>query len=261
MTSLDSNRQPKRSKVPAAAVDDLQVIARSAAILEAVAANRGASPVEIGEKLGLTRTTTHRYIASLVRHGFLRRESKDRYSLGPLMLRMGVPALRSAPVSDVAAGPMSRLARMTQQTVALAVWAGPFPVVIRSEDLAQDLSTVTVRVGGQLGTDTSHAKIFFAFMTQMENRDAILDAMDVETREQIERELPTIRRTGISTATHSRRGLRAIAAPIFEHPRNLCASLAIVGRESALPADTGADIYDALRRAADDISHLMGATL
>jgi DNA-binding IclR family transcriptional regulator len=239
---------------------DLQVIARSAAILRFISSHRGAGPVEVAQNLGLTRTTTHRYIASLTGHGFLRRESKESYALGPLMLQLGVLALRSAPVADVAAGPMSRLARTTQQTVALAVWTGAFPVVIRMEEAAQNPSTVTVRVGGQLAYESSHAKIFLTFMEQMPDRDAVLAALEAEFREQLDQEMPRIRAAGVAVHDNPRRGVRAVSAPIFEHPHTLCASLALVGSERSMPADLDAEMYDSLRRAADEISHLMGVS-
>lgn len=238
---------------------DLQVIARASAILRLAATNGSVRPAEVTDEVGLRRTTAHRYVASLARHGFLRRESDDRYTFGPLMMHLGVLALRSSPVADIASRTMSELARVAQQTVALAVWAGAFPVVIRTEDVAQSPSTVTVRVGGQLGLESSHAKIFITFMEDTEDGRAVLKEMSAEDRAKIGSDMAAIRDEGIAIRTNARSGIRAVAAPVFEHPRKICASLALVGPESEMPDDTSADFYDPLRRAAHEISNLMGA--
>lgn len=244
---------------PSNETGDLQVIARASSILRLAAANGSIRPTDVTDAMGLRRSTAHRYVASLARHGFLVRESDDRYTLGPLMMHLGVLALRSSPVSDIASRTMSELARVTQQTVALAVWAGAFPVVLRTEDLAQSLSTVTVRVGGQLGLESSHAKIFLTFMDDAENVRTILAGLPAEERSAIEAEIPMIRENGIAVRTNSRSGIRAVAAPVFQHPRKICASLALVGPESKMPDDISAEPYDQLRRAAHEISNLMGS--
>ena len=71
-------RAEGNSNIPAGT----QTLVRGMTIVEAVA--RGAATLkDIGVAIGCTRSTTHRLIQSLVQAGFLCRDTKIGYGLGP----------------------------------------------------------------------------------------------------------------------------------------------------------------------------------
>ena len=92
-------------------------------IVEAVA--RGAATLkDIGVAIGCTRSATHRLIQSLVQAGFLCRDTKIGYGLGPKLDELGTLARDRSPLLSVALPHLHILAAKTQETVNISVVQG-----------------------------------------------------------------------------------------------------------------------------------------
>ena len=90
-------RATGNSNIPAGT----QTLMRGMAIVEAVA--RGAATLkDIGVAIGCTRSTTHRLIQSLAQAGFLSRDRKIGYALGPRLVELGTLARDRSPLLSVA---------------------------------------------------------------------------------------------------------------------------------------------------------------
>jgi len=105
-----------------------QTLLRGMAIIEAVAG--GAHTLSpIGERIGCTRSTTHRLVTALVQAGYLRHSATSgtgvrTYLLGPKLVEMGFLAREMLPVVQAARRHLDALAALTQDTVHLGITEG-----------------------------------------------------------------------------------------------------------------------------------------
>ncbi len=76
----------------------VQVLDRALAILDVLAeAERELGPAELGRRLSLHKTTIHRLLRVLERHGFVRQEKgHGKYRLGVRLFELGTRALAHA---------------------------------------------------------------------------------------------------------------------------------------------------------------------
>lgn len=90
---------------------------------------------EIAQACGLAPSTTHRLLASLVRHNFARQDpDTSKYALGLGLLEFGHAILNDLDVRELAAPALSELNRATGETVHLAVLDGHDLVYIDRRD-------------------------------------------------------------------------------------------------------------------------------
>jgi IclR family transcriptional regulator, pca regulon regulatory protein len=80
-----------------------QSLERGLAILSVFTHDRAALGVsELARELSLTRSTTHRYVATLARLGYLQQDNLTRkYRLGPRVLDLGFSMLGVADISEI----------------------------------------------------------------------------------------------------------------------------------------------------------------
>ena len=77
---------------------------------------------ELARMLALTRSTAHRYVATLATLGYLHQDEATRkYRLGPRVLDLGFAVLGSLELREIAAPHLRRLAETTGHTANLAV--------------------------------------------------------------------------------------------------------------------------------------------
>jgi IclR family transcriptional regulator, pca regulon regulatory protein len=100
-----------------------QSLERGLAILEAFAPDCPALGIsELAGRLGLTRSTTHRYVVTLAKLGYLYQDVATRkYRLGPRVLDLGFSVLGSLELREVAAPHLRRLTDTTGHTSNLAI--------------------------------------------------------------------------------------------------------------------------------------------
>src|SRR5207247_7063843 len=100
-----------------------QSLERGLAILSAF---RPAKPLlgisELGRDVGLSRSTTHRYVATLASLGYLQQDgTTKKYRLGPRVLDLGFSAINSMELREVAAPHLRELSDATGHTVNMAI--------------------------------------------------------------------------------------------------------------------------------------------
>ena len=100
-----------------------QSLERGLAILGAFTPDRPAIGIsELAQQLGLTRSTTHRYVATLAKLGYLDQDDATRkYRLGIRVLDLGFSVLGSLGLREIAAPHLQRLTGTTGHTSNLAI--------------------------------------------------------------------------------------------------------------------------------------------
>jgi len=100
-----------------------QSLQRGLAILSSFQSGRPLLGVsELGRDIGLSRSTTHRYVATLVALGYLQQDPATRkYRLGPRVLDLGFSAINSMELREVAGPHLRELSDETGYTVNMAI--------------------------------------------------------------------------------------------------------------------------------------------
>ena len=116
-----------------------QSLERGLAILSAFDSDRPLIGVsELSRELELSRSTAHRYIATLAQLGYLQQDpDSKRYRLGPKVLDLGFSAINSMDVREISAPHLRRLSDETGHTVNLAILDGTDVVYIERCRTAQ----------------------------------------------------------------------------------------------------------------------------
>ena len=206
-----------------------QSLERGLAILSSFSAERrsiGAS--EMAQELGLSRSTAHRYIATLAGLGYLNQDPATRkYLLGPRVLELGFTAINSMELRDVAAPHLRRLCDETGHTVNMAILDDVDIVYVerfRASRRHQNEIDLDLHVGSRLPAYcTSMGKVLLAFLPDAE-RDDLLSRITfsrrgpntLTTRTALLAELRHVRATGIAVNNEELAyGLRSVAVPVL----------------------------------------------
>jgi IclR family transcriptional regulator, pca regulon regulatory protein len=253
--------------------DTSQSVERGLAILSTFSADRRLIGVsEVAQELGLSRSTAHRYIATLARLGYLYQDPTTRkYVLGPRVLELGFTAINSMELRDVAAPHLRRLCDETGHTVNMAILDDVDIVYIercRASRRNQDAIDLDLHVGSRLPAYcTSMGKVLLAFMPDAE-RDDLLRRISfarrgpntLTSRTALLAELERVRTAGIAMNNEELAyGLRSVAVPVIAADGAAVAAVNLAAhRTMASLDDLVARIGPVMQRTAAEISAQLG---
>lgn len=250
---------PGGSETGTPSTGEIQAVSRTAQILTLFGPETPEITVaEAAERLGLNRTTLHRYFASLEAAGLLERTERNSvFTPGRLMLQLGAFAIGRRKVIQLATPHMRALTRATGLTVVLSLWGPSGPVVSHVEDDESHGTIVTVRVGVQLPLNAAQALVFLAFLPDQLTADRLLGTLPADQRMHVREQIAGIRERGLTEPILNARGISVIAAPVFDKSA-ICATLAFVGTAHLLPVDACAREMALLGETAARVTAEMG---
>ena len=149
-----------------------QSLERGLAILSSFNSDRPLIGVsELSRDLDLSRSTAHRYIATLARLGYLQQDpDSKRYRLGPRVLDLGFSAINSMDLREISAPHLRQLSDETGYTVNLAILDGIDVVYIercRTARPGQRDIDLNLHVGARLPAYcTAMGKAIIAFLPE-----------------------------------------------------------------------------------------------
>jgi IclR family pca regulon transcriptional regulator len=261
----------------AAGKADLSVsLERGLSILSAFSGNRPVLGIaDLARAVGLTKSTTHRYIATLVKLDYVQQDpDTKKYYLGPRVVDLGFAAIDSMELTRVAAPSLQALADETGYTVSMALCDGPDIVYVdrrrsgrRRTLLAMDLN---LHIGSRLPAYcTSLGKAMLAHKDPATLRE-ILDRTDMArrgpntltNREQLMAALAKVRSTGFAMNDEELApGLRSIAAPVRDRTGTVVAAINIAVHLTVSSSTTDVlvgRLESPLRRTAGEVSRRLG---
>jgi IclR family pca regulon transcriptional regulator len=250
-----------------------QSLERGLAILSSFHSDRSLIGVnEFSRGLGLSRSTAHRYVATLAKLGYLQQDpDSKRYRLGPKVLDLGFSALNSMDLLHISAPHLRQLSDETQHTVNLAILDGTDIVYVercRATRAGQPEIDLDLHVGSRLPAYcTAMGKAILAFVPE-ESLEEIIVRIDFAARgphtltdpAAFRKELGKIRASGIAVNDEELAyGLRSIAAPIRSQSGDALAALNLAVHRTMVSLDELIARYGpAVTRAAHEISLSMG---
>jgi IclR family pca regulon transcriptional regulator len=260
-------RQPRGSTAHS------QSLERGLAILSAFRSGRPLLGVsDLAREVGLSRSTTHRYIATLAGLGYLQQDPPTRkYRLGPRVLDLGFSAINSMDLRELAAPHLQALSDETGHTVNMAVLDGADIVYIercRTSRQGQREIDLNLHIGSRLPAYcTSLGKVLLAYLEPDEltevlehvrftqrGPNTLMSSTDLRT------ELQRVRVAGLAANNEELAyGLRSIAAPIRNRDGSVTAAINLAVHRSMVSLDSlVADLGPLLKRTAAEISARTG---
>lgn len=188
------------------------MLRRAAAALDEIAAEPGQLRlVDLGERLGLAKSTARRLLVGLVEVGLAGVDAQGHFSLGERLLGFGSAA--GAHVSAIFRPTIERVARATDgETVDLSVLRGQrmwFVDQIESSHRLRAVSAVGVRFPLEV---TANGKAALAALNEAD-AEAVISRFGPPVTDRLRRETAEIRRTGIAFD-------RGEHTPGFRQPRS-----------------------------------------
>lgn len=250
-----------------------QSLERGLAILSTFGAARPLLGVsELAGRVGLSRSTTHRYIATLAALGYLEQDAgSKKYRLGPRVLDLGFSAINSMELREVAAPHLRELSDAVGYTVNMAILDGLDIVYVercRTFRAGQREIDLNLHVGARLPAYcTSLGKVLLAFLPA-EELDRTLATIEfarrgpntITSRTALAAELRRVRRNGFALNNEELAyGLRSIAAPVLGADGAAVAAINLAVHSSMVSMhDLTARLSEPLLRAAADVSADLG---
>ncbi|MDH7796080.1 MULTISPECIES: IclR family transcriptional regulator [unclassified Beijerinckia] len=224
----------------------------------------------LAEKAGMSPTSLHFYLVSLVRTGLLvRNEAGNTFALGSTAIHLGLAALANIDAVQAAREPMQSLRDELGTPVCLSIWSDKGPIIVLHLPGLRT-SYWTLQVGAVLPPLSAAGRAILAYFPPPLQKEVIARALKdsqpedpwhASSVEQILAVLKEIRRTGISPRSGAVvPGFASIASPILNAEGVAVAALTVVANTPAFDDRPEGQNAEALLRVAQQISLNLGAS-
>ena len=260
--SIPSLREPRYS----------QSLERGLAILGCFTPKRPVLGIaDIADELGMSRSTTHRYVITLVALGYLEQGASRKYRLGLRVTDLGMSALNSTGLREHAHPYLEELRQRTSYTTSLAVLDGTdilFVDRVTSYRRGAAAIDLDIHTGSRIPAyATAMGKLLLADLPDPEQRELISQMKlskrgpnTITSKKALREELEDIHTAGFAVGDQELApNLYAIAAPIRDETRNTVAAVNLTAHANIITLE---ELVDALgphlTTTADRISARLG---
>lgn len=245
----------------------IQALDRALDILDLLAASNGLTLSEVAERSDQAPSTVHRMLNSLALRGMAEQDAATQsWHIGPATFRLGTAFMRRAGIVDRARPVLRALMESSGETANLGILNGDSVLF-----LSQVETHETIRAFFPPGTRSPlHAsgigKALLAFGREAALRE-LLDGTGLQrftdktliTAETLQDDLARIRHRGFSVDDEERtRGMRCIAAPVFDLSGEAIAGISVSGPTHRIGAEHIKTLGAAVVAAAGDLTQAMG---
>jgi IclR family pca regulon transcriptional regulator len=250
-----------------------QSLARGLAIMECYGPGRPTLGIaEIADELGMSRSTTHRYLTTLVALGYMEQDKRRKYRLSLRVTDLGMSALSGTGLREHAHSILEELRGRSKFTASLAVLDGAEIVYVdRLASIQRGASEgegMVVGVGSRLPAScTAMGKVLLGDLPHEECRE-LLSGVRLERRgpnaivrkSALLAELKRVSEEDFATEDEEfAKGRIAIAAPVRNESRAVVAAIDLSAHASMVSVERLADgLRSHLVAAADRISARLG---
>jgi IclR family pca regulon transcriptional regulator len=260
--SIPSLREPRYS----------QSLERGLAILSCFTPKRPVLGIaDIADELGMSRSTTHRYVITLLALGYLEQGASRKYRLGLRVTNLGMSALNSTGLREHAHPYLEELRQRTSYTTSLAVLDGTDLVYVdraRSFRRGQDSIDLDLHPGSRLPAySTAMGKILLAYLPESEQRELLASMKlskqgpnTITSKKALREELDEVREEGFAVNDEELAAdLYSIAAPVRNEAREVVAAINVAAASSVISLEEMVDaLTPHLLSTADRISARLG---
>jgi IclR family acetate operon transcriptional repressor len=213
-------------------------VVKAMSIVEILAAKAevGVGLSELSALIGMPKSSTHRYMATLQSVGLAERNGVDRFRLGTRVIELAGSFLANSDLRSESQATLDELADMTGETIHLAVPSGTGVVYIAKIESKHTLG-MSSHIGARLPMHcTALGKAILAFSAP-ERLQAVLaerpearTAHTITSPEALRAELVTVRSQGFALDNEENEvGICCVGAPIIDYTGNAIAAISISG--------------------------------
>jgi IclR family transcriptional regulator, pca regulon regulatory protein len=244
--SIPSLREPRYS----------QSLERGLAILGCFTPSRPVLGIaDIADELGMSRSTTHRYVITLVALGYLEQGASRKYRLGLRVTDLGMSALNSTGLREHARPYLEELRQRTSYTTSLGVLDGTEVLYVdraRSFRRGQSQIDLGLQPGSRVPAYcTAMGKLLLAYLPESQQRDVLGEIKPskrgphtITSKKGLRAELEKVRDAGFAVDDEElAAGLYAIAAPVRNEGRDVVAAVNLAAHSSMIALE---ELTDAL---------------
>lgn len=249
-----------------------QSLERGLAILGCFTPQRSVLGIaDIADELGMSRSTTHRYVITLVALDYLEQGASRKYRLGLRVTDLGMAALNSTGLREASRAPLEQLRHRTSYTVSLSVLDSSEILYVeraRSFRRGQHKIDLNVRLGSRLPAYcTAMGKVLLANLPEAEQQTLIAGMTlkrhgpnTITTKKALRTELELVLDEGIAVNDEELAlGLVAMACPVRNAHGEVLAAMGLAAPTSMIASEEMVDQFlPHLLATADDISARLG---
>jgi DNA-binding IclR family transcriptional regulator len=240
------------------------VVDRTIDIFECFFGEMEPTLTSVSRAVGLDAATTSRYLASLVQRGWVERDADTkRFRLGPRAVALGNAATRARPVRQLAQVQMTRLARLYDETVNLAMRTGNDLLIIDAVE-----SQRSIKRGAQIGQrdiwhTSSVGKAILAHLPDHEINEIVsANPLSAPTpratasRAHLDAVLAEVRTRGYAVdLEEGELGLRCVGVPLLDTSGAPLFAMSISGPADRMTDALVSEMARELLAVAEDVSH------
>jgi len=244
--SIPSLREPRYS----------QSLERGLAILGCFTPQRPVLGIaDIADELGMSRSTTHRYVITLVALGYLEQGASRKYRLGLRVTDLGMSALNSTGLREHSHPYLEELRQRTSYTVNLSVLDGSDILYVdraRSFRRGQSKIDLGLHPGSRLPAYcTSMGKLLMAYLPEPEQKDLFSEIKltkrapnTITNKKALRDELDDVADAGFAVNDEELAPeLHSISAPVRNEAREVVAAVNMAAHSSMISLE---ELVDAL---------------
>jgi IclR family pca regulon transcriptional regulator len=235
--SIPSLREPRYS----------QSLERGLAILGCFTPKRPVLGIaDIAEELGMSRSTTHRYVITLVALGYLEQGASRKYRLGLRVTDLGMSALNSTGLREHAHPYLEELRQRTSYTTSIGVLDSTDVLLVdrvRSFRRGKNSVELNLHAGSRVPAYcTSMGKLLLANLPESEQRERVAQMTltkharnTITSKRALRDELDEIQEAGFAIGDQElAANVCAIAAPVRNDARETIAAVALAAPSSII---------------------------
>jgi len=247
----------------------IQAIERAVAILGAFSADEPELGVsDLAVRLGLHKSTVHRFVVNLEAAGLLERNRHTaRYRLGLRIFELGGLVLKQMNLWEESLPYLEGLVHDSGETGHLAVLGGGEAVYIEKVEARRALRIPSAIGRGYPAHATSLGKVLLANIDDRQVGEILADRglnrfapNTITDAGRLRIELATVREQGYAVDDEEyEEGLRCIGAPVFGHTGQVVAAIGIGGPTTRVTPGRVTELSELVMDAAAGLSRRMGA--
>jgi IclR family pca regulon transcriptional regulator len=249
-----------------------QSLERGLAILGCFSSTRPVLGIaDIADALGMSRSTTHRYVITLVALGYLEQGASRKYRLGLRVTDLGMSALNSTGLREHAHTYLEELRQRTSYTTNLGVLDGTDVLYVdrvRSFRRGQSAIDLDLHPGSRLPAySTAMGKLLLANLPEPQQRELIAQIKltksgpnTISSKKALREELDEVAAAGFAVDDEElTAGLYAIVASVRNEAREVVAAVNLAAHSSMISLEEMVDALGPhLVSTADRISARLG---
>ncbi|MHC0038542.1 IclR family transcriptional regulator [Pseudoneobacillus sp. C159] len=246
----------------------IQSIERAADVLELfLETNPELSVKEISQHLNLSKSTIHGILKTLEHRGFLQQNPDDlKYKPGIKLFELGNFVGKHLDIRKIAMPVITELVAELNETVHLVILQRDELVYVEKVEGPNALSIYS-HIGKRAPFHcTGVGKSVLAFLSENEVQRILSSVVlksftefTMTNMDEIKKHLITVREQGFAIDDEEiELGLKCVAAPIFNHQRNVIASISCAAPKVRLDEEKLPNVITGIKRAAIEISKDLG---